>query len=225
MNVYAKKMEEGEPDRTCRICFETDDAEDAPKDEKRGRLFSPCLWRGSARFVHERCLETWRHTDGMGKAYYQCTTCKYEYRMARAMVYSYLVHPVVVGSLTVIAIFLMGLLLLYAIRLGSWVFFGVAMSTKKAFFLTQRIVMWIMVIIGVIVFLVAMTRDRGDGIRPPNIVFLDGSSGEVLEYVFGGIGTCAFISQIYDSIYSTMRLFVVTAGTPVLDISYSTKIE
>jgi hypothetical protein len=40
-------------DMVCRICYE------GPREEDK--LFSPCLCRGSCKYVHVSCLHTWRH--------------------------------------------------------------------------------------------------------------------------------------------------------------------
>ena len=67
--------------RTCRICFEIvhpsfEPMEGAPsifnpaprvqyisEDPKSGRLIRPCHCKGSGRYVHEGCLQEWRHAD------------------------------------------------------------------------------------------------------------------------------------------------------------------
>ena len=90
--------------RTCRICLETvyPSYEPAPNnlssmfnpspsvlyissDPAAGRLIRPCKCRGSSRYVHEGCLQTWRHADpAYGKRYFwQCPTCGFKYRLER----------------------------------------------------------------------------------------------------------------------------------------------
>lgn len=90
--------------RTCRICLETEN----PKfhsnvsstllgisttssrpiyesdDPELGRLLSPCKCKGSAKYVHEGCLDAWRLTNPMAtRNFWQCPTCKFNYRLAR----------------------------------------------------------------------------------------------------------------------------------------------
>ncbi|KAI9930207.1 hypothetical protein ASPWEDRAFT_35499 [Aspergillus wentii DTO 134E9] len=92
------------PPRVCRICLETvlptfrPPSENLPEflqsrprvvyessDPESGRLLRPCMCKGSSRFVHEGCLQTWRHADpAYGKRnYWQCPTCKFQYRLER----------------------------------------------------------------------------------------------------------------------------------------------
>lgn len=92
------------PPRTCRICFETVEptfhppSENVPDmfqpspsvtyespDPEAGRLLRPCKCKGSSKYVHEGCLQAWRHADpGYGKRnYWQCPTCGFRYRLER----------------------------------------------------------------------------------------------------------------------------------------------
>jgi hypothetical protein len=92
------------PPRTCRICFETitptfhPPSENVPgifqqspsvtydsPDPEAGRLLRPCKCKGSSKYVHEGCLQAWRHADpGYGKRnYWQCPTCGFRYRLER----------------------------------------------------------------------------------------------------------------------------------------------
>ncbi|MCJ1389572.1 hypothetical protein MMC18_002429 [Xylographa bjoerkii] len=92
------------PPRTCRICLETvlptfrpsstslpDVLQPAPSvtyesdDPAAGRLIRPCKCKGSSRYVHEGCLQAWRHADpDYGKRnYWQCPTCGFRYRLER----------------------------------------------------------------------------------------------------------------------------------------------
>ena len=91
--------------RTCRICLEVVQPtfhlppEHVPgfltssrprvtydsEDPALGRLLRPCKCKGSSRFVHEGCLALWRTADpAMGsRNYWQCPTCKFQYRLQR----------------------------------------------------------------------------------------------------------------------------------------------
>ena len=90
--------------RTCRICLETiyptfqtrmeslpemlqatPDVTYESADPKAGRLLRPCKCKGSSKYVHEGCLQAWRHADpGYGKRnYWQCPTCGFKYRLER----------------------------------------------------------------------------------------------------------------------------------------------
>lgn len=87
--------------RTCRICLETvlptfnQPSENLPSmfqsepnvtyESEEGRLISPCKCKGSSRYVHEGCLQSWRHADpSYGRRnYWQCPTCSFRYRLER----------------------------------------------------------------------------------------------------------------------------------------------
>lgn len=88
------------PPRQCRICLETvQPTFNAGSDslpgflqspgvvyqDDTGRLIRPCLCKGSSKYVHDACLQAWRHADpGYGKRnYWQCPTCGFKYRLAR----------------------------------------------------------------------------------------------------------------------------------------------
>ncbi|KAK7424270.1 hypothetical protein QQX98_000538 [Neonectria punicea] len=88
--------------RTCRICFDTEypkfptetastfgfPAPSRPTyasdDPELGRLLSPCKCKGSQKYVHEGCLDAWRLANPtQARNYWQCPTCKFEYRISR----------------------------------------------------------------------------------------------------------------------------------------------
>ena len=90
--------------RTCRICLETVGPtfhspsesvsgmwQSSPSvtyessDPEAGRLLRPCKCKGSSKYVHESCLQAWRHADSeYGKRnYWQCPTCRFRYRLER----------------------------------------------------------------------------------------------------------------------------------------------
>jgi len=89
--------------RQCRICLEVIQPTIVPgsssvpglppsaphviyesSDPIDGRLISPCRCRGSARYVHEGCLQQWRAANpGNRSNYYECPTCHYRYRLER----------------------------------------------------------------------------------------------------------------------------------------------
>lgn len=89
------------PPRTCRICLETvqptfhPPAEGVPSmfqggpnvtyNSEEGRLIRPCKCKGSQRYVHEGCLQAWRHADpSYGRRnFWQCPTCGFRYRLDR----------------------------------------------------------------------------------------------------------------------------------------------
>jgi hypothetical protein len=87
--------------RQCRICLETvlptthapseslpgflQSAPNVTYEDESGRLIRPCNCKGSSKYVHEACLQAWRHADpSYGRRnYWQCPTCGFKYRLAR----------------------------------------------------------------------------------------------------------------------------------------------
>lgn len=58
-----------------------------------GRLISPCRCRGTMKFVHLSCLNTWRYASPNAKSVYQCDQCGYRYNFNRTQ------YAAIVGSL------------------------------------------------------------------------------------------------------------------------------
>ncbi|KAM4066849.1 RING-variant domain-containing protein [Hirsutella rhossiliensis] len=118
--------------RTCRICLDTEQpkypsnvtstlgfssASSRPSyvsdDPELGRLLSPCKCKGSQKYVHEGCLNSWRLTNPMAaRNYWQCPTCKFNYRLARlhwaSMLSSKWAQVALTLTVVVIGIFLLG---------------------------------------------------------------------------------------------------------------------
>lgn len=63
----------------CRICLDDDTVKN---------LISPCLCNGTAKFVHLKCLNQWRHNSQTQLSTSQCDLCKYHYE------YNDYMHPV-----------------------------------------------------------------------------------------------------------------------------------
>ncbi|GAA5992084.1 hypothetical protein JCM10908_000737 [Rhodotorula pacifica] len=81
-------------DKMCRICF------DGP-DQQLGKLFSPCLCRGTSRYVHTACLEAWRKASPNARAFWECQQCGYRYRLQRTALARVVTSPLTVTTLTV----------------------------------------------------------------------------------------------------------------------------
>lgn len=130
--------EEGEPkhSRKCRICLEWvpptyDDVgmldgirNRRPRrqyiSEDGDRLISPCLCKGSIKYMHEGCLKLWMNEDP-SKAY-KCDICKYQYRIARLSWAERLRSPLVSLMMTLGILFLTVFLLGYVADpiIGLW---------------------------------------------------------------------------------------------------------
>lgn len=54
-------------------------------DPAAGRLIRPCKCKGSSRYVHEGCLQAWRHADKRysRRNYFECPTCGFRYQLDR----------------------------------------------------------------------------------------------------------------------------------------------
>lgn len=118
--------------RTCRICLEvvqpTTDIDESitagiftPKanvryvseDPELGRLISPCMCKGSQRYVHEGCLQAWREASPLSdRNFWRCPTCLFEYRLARLKygrwLSSKLIRLLMTLSILVITVFVLG---------------------------------------------------------------------------------------------------------------------
>ncbi|KAH7122264.1 hypothetical protein B0J11DRAFT_436653 [Dendryphion nanum] len=108
------------PPRQCRICLDTVQpttqapSENLPNflqgapnvvyEDENGRLIRPCLCKGSSKYVHEACLQAWRHADPRygQRNYYQCPTCGFKYRLARLGWGRWLTSAATQVSLTVV---------------------------------------------------------------------------------------------------------------------------
>lgn len=88
--------------RTCRICFDIvlptsrSPSEHLPsflqgapsvvyESPEDGRLLRPCKCKGGSKYVHEGCLEKWRHADRSygARNFWQCPTCRFQYNIER----------------------------------------------------------------------------------------------------------------------------------------------
>ncbi|ODA83748.1 hypothetical protein RJ55_02264 [Drechmeria coniospora] len=118
--------------RTCRICLDTEQpkyptgltstfgissASSRPSyisdDPELGRLLSPCRCKGSQKYVHEGCLNSWRLAEPMAaRNYWQCPTCMFNYRLARlqwaSMLSSKWTQMALTLSVVVVGIFTLG---------------------------------------------------------------------------------------------------------------------
>ena len=59
-------------EKECRICFESTNSED---------FISPCFCRGTSKWVHHECLQTWRENSENQEAKIKCMECNYEYNL------------------------------------------------------------------------------------------------------------------------------------------------
>ncbi|KAH7090457.1 hypothetical protein FB567DRAFT_292045 [Paraphoma chrysanthemicola] len=112
------------PPRQCRICLETvQPTFNAASDslpgflqspgvvyqDENGRLIRPCMCKGSSKYVHDACLQAWRHADpSYGRRnYWQCPTCGFKYRLARLGAGRFVGSIAAQISLTILILFLL----------------------------------------------------------------------------------------------------------------------
>jgi hypothetical protein len=114
------------PPRTCRICLETilPTYEPAPggiaamldptptisyisSDPQAGRLIRPCKCSGSSRYVHEGCLQSWRHADRryQRRNFWECPTCRFRYKLERMRWARWISSPLAQVLLTIAIMF------------------------------------------------------------------------------------------------------------------------
>ena len=79
---------------TCRICM---------GNAIDGRLISPCVCKGSMKYIHVDCLEKWRHASRNRKHFFECELCKYNYSFWRTWLISMLRNRNVIHMTTVLA--------------------------------------------------------------------------------------------------------------------------
>lgn len=115
------------PPKQCRICLETvlptfhPPSENLPNifqgspsvtyessDPELGRLLRPCKCKGSSKYVHEGCLQQWRHADpSYGRRnFWECPTCGFQYRLGRMQWGRWISSAVAQITLTVAILFL-----------------------------------------------------------------------------------------------------------------------
>ena len=61
--------------KLCRICYSTE------CDSSTGPFISPCLCKGSIKYVHATCLDNWRLHSETYSSLTSCSLCKTEYRL------------------------------------------------------------------------------------------------------------------------------------------------
>jgi len=102
----------GEP--TCRICL---------GDEFDGRMISPCLCKGSMRFVHIECLTQWRTTSRNKESFFACDSCQYRYSFRRPGWASMLRSALVVHFVTLVLFVILIAICGHTANLADYLFF------------------------------------------------------------------------------------------------------
>ena len=64
-------------DAECRICFESESTRENP-------LISPCLCRGTSKYVHKNCIQHWRDVNNNTEYFWKCRECCYDYNLVKS---------------------------------------------------------------------------------------------------------------------------------------------
>ncbi|CAE6471326.1 unnamed protein product [Rhizoctonia solani] len=84
-------------EKQCRICLAG-----AEEETELGRLISPCLCRGSIRYVHVNCLKQWRTTSQSRSAFWSCPQCGFKYALARTRAVGLANSPVILSTASMV---------------------------------------------------------------------------------------------------------------------------
>jgi len=128
-NTQQSSLPDPQPndEKTCRICFSTEDE----SDESLGRLFSPCLCKGTMKYVHVECLNHWRLVNR--QKMYQCSSCNYIYNFRRTSFAKVITNEFVLSIITLalfmFVVFASGFVIKVAFKL-LWAF--IADDTEEA---------------------------------------------------------------------------------------------
>ena len=98
MEQVSKYEDSFSGDPMCRICL---------GDEDDGRLISPCLCKGTMRFVHVECLTQWRTTSQNKDSFFACDSCQYQYSFQRTAWASLLRSALVLHCVAMVLFLLM----------------------------------------------------------------------------------------------------------------------
>ncbi|OAQ34757.1 hypothetical protein K457DRAFT_133220 [Linnemannia elongata AG-77] len=108
-----------------------DHSDEEDEESGKGRLISPCLCKGSTRYIHLGCLEQWRTTSTLRENFYRCEICHYEYSFRRPWAASILGSKWFLRVTTVLIV----ILLAYAFAwIGRAIDSNGAWQWKKQFF-------------------------------------------------------------------------------------------
>ncbi|KAF2017104.1 hypothetical protein BU24DRAFT_420128 [Aaosphaeria arxii CBS 175.79] len=239
------------PPRQCRICLETVQptthvpSENLPGflqsppnvtyEDEGGRLIRPCLCKGSSKYVHDNCLQAWRHADpSYGRRnYWQCPTCGFKYRLARLGWGRWVASTTAQVSLTVIILFAVVFILgfiadpIINLYVDPWSFFPPWSSQEYDYYYEDdEPVGWFehfakgFASMGVIGFLKML-------IASPLAYFRIGGGGrrntgrdryEQISWIIILIGVFTFLAAIFKGVRAWSRRTLERAGERVVDV-------
>jgi hypothetical protein len=109
-----REPEPAAEERLCRICFSPQTPDE--------RLISPCKCKGSAKWIHENCLNQWRVASQNRRSFYQCDQCLYKYSFYRTDFANWLSAPPTVFFCTVLAFTFAMFVGGFIVKFGLWLF-------------------------------------------------------------------------------------------------------
>jgi len=206
--------------KECRICFEGEDI-------SLGRLFSPCLCRGTQRYIHENCLNQWRYS-GNNRSFYKCPTCHYDYRISRIYYANLLFNDLTIIICAIITISLAVILSAFLIRNIIFLLIGIKL-TKNVFAFSSQLIWWSVLTIGIItLFLTIINNDNqnnldfvGEVFFPRNRIYIaDSYFFDVIGYTISLTGFGIFIKKVYDNVRVFMYNQLNKFGEQILEVKY-----
>ncbi|KAL6710679.1 hypothetical protein ACN47E_007736 [Coniothyrium glycines] len=239
------------PLRQCRICLETVQptfnvpsqtlpgflqSSNVVYEDESGRLIRPCMCKGSSKYVHEACLQAWRHADpSYGRRnYWQCPTCGFKYRLARLgagrFIGSVAAQIMLTGLVLVSIVFILGFVAdpIISLYVDPWGFLSPFSRTDHYYYEDDdEPYTWFehfakgfasMGVLGFLKVLVASPLSYfriGGGRRPRNT---GRDRYEQVSWIIILIGVGTFLVAVYKGVRVWSRRTLEKAGERVMDV-------
>lgn len=241
------------PPRQCRICLETvqptyhapsanlpgifQSSPSVTYESEEGRLLRPCKCKGSSKYVHEGCLQSWRHADpAYGRRnYWQCPTCGFRYRLARLGWGRFISSPATQIILTVLilimAVFILGFVAdpIIDMYLDPWSYiYPFSSSRPEAFDVEEDKPTWTehflkgFTSVGIISFLKVFLSNPFSWFRTSIGGSSRGRTGrdryEQISWIVIMIGLFTFLVAVFKGVQTWSRRTLEKAGERVMDV-------
>jgi E3 ubiquitin-protein ligase DOA10 len=194
----------------CRICFDGE-------DQNLGRLFKPCLCRGTQAYIHENCLNQWRLQGANSRQFYQCPTCHYNYRTSRIWYANLLIHPLFITILTILIITTTVITIALLLKFFTFLLIGASLG-RSAFALTGRLIWWSILIIGFLTMIVALIKEDVR-INPGDFRYVDSAIIDIFGYVFSLSGFALFIKNVYGVVRERTHSYMTQLGEQIMEVN------
>jgi magnesium-transporting ATPase (P-type) len=206
-------MNDNQDIKECRICL------DGECNVDTGKLFRPCLCKGTQAYIHEGCLNSWRQNTNNASQVYECPTCHYKYKFSRIWYAHLLTNNITVILVTLLTIIFSVILVGFFIRNIIFLLVGIKLS-KNVFALSTKIVWWSMLTIGFIAMLLIIVKENDD-LNLNNIIDINYFDGlfTVFGYMFSLTGFCIFVKNIYGLVQSYMLSILTRLGEQIMEVS------